>query len=768
MGKLTEDVAQLLAGVRRSGDFHVSGTLETLAPGLQVEGVGPVALPLLKEQAERLVSVARQAPFGRGSETLVDTDVRRTWQIDSGQVSLTGRTWADTLETIVGRVADGLSVDGQVSAELYKLLLYEEGSFFISHRDSEKRDGMFATLIISLPSVCAGGELVVSHNGREARLDLAVSDPSEVAFAAFYADCPHEVLPVVSGYKLSLIYNLWRADASTRQMPPDHSSERNALAARFRDWSEAGNPEDAEVPDKLVYPLEHAYTQANLSFSMLKGQDAARAAVLAAAAKDAECEGHLALLSMEEWGTAEYSGRYYGRGYEATNDDFEEGEVEERSCELVALQSLDGSDPEFDSLPLDDAELAPPDALDDVDLEVEFHEATGNEGATFERSYQCAAVVVWPRKHALRLLNQGGLDVTLPHLVDLAERWEAAGSGRESPLLAEARELVGLVLDSWPRSDWRAARLGDQVSVLLTTLGRLEDGLGIEAFMRDVSAAGAYAKSHNRSIVAALALLPRPNAEAAIESIVSGNVMRIPWACANLLALASMSEPALAPVAAATSLLEALRNGTAEVEGVVFDRMLRREGPGFVVDLLLGLGHADASLAMEATDVVLSRSGTFPMDAILVPAVVTLSETRITKTDAEAAIKRLAEAVADHLSARVALSLAPPADWKRDADFRCRCQHCSELRRFLADPDRETWSFSSRAENRSHVEWTVRQSHADLDMETLRQGRPHTLVCTKNQASFERRVQQREQDLANLARIDAKWDAIRPISATDQ
>lgn len=768
MGKITEDVAQLLAGVRRSGDFHVSGTLEALAPGLQVEGVGPVAPPLLREQAERLVSVARQAPFGRGSETLVDTDVRRTWQIDAGQVSLTGRTWADTLETIVGRVAEGLSVDGQVSAELYKLLLYEEGGFFISHRDSEKRDGMFATLVISFPSVCAGGELVVSHNGREARLDLAVSDPSEVAFAAFYADCPHEVLPVVSGYKLSLIYNLWRPDASSRPMPPDYSSERDALATRLRNWSETGESEEAEVPDKLVYPLEHAYTLASLSLSMLKGQDAARAAVLAAAARDAECEGHLALLSVEEWGTAEYSGRYFGRGYEAPDDDFEEGEVEERSCELVALQSLDGSDPEFDSLPLNDAELAPPDALDDVDIEVEFHEATGNEGASFERSYQCAAVIVWPRKHALRLINQGGLVVTLPHLVDLAERWEADGSEQTSPLLAEARELFGLMLDSWPRSVWEAARLGDQVSVLLSTLGRLEDDLGIEVFMRDVSAAGAYAKSHNKSIVAALALLPRPNAEAAVESIISGNVTRIPGACANLLALASMSELALSPVAAAKGVLAALRDGTAEADCVVFDRTLQREGPGFVVDLLLGLGHADSSLALEATDVVLARSGTFPMDAILVPAVADLSETTTIQTGAEAAIKRLAEAVADHLSARVALPLAPPTDWKRDAEFRCRCQYCSELRRFLADPERETWSFSSRAGNRSHVEWTVQQSHADLDMETLRQGRPYTLVCTKNQASYERRVQQREQDLANLGRIDAKWDSTRPVSVTDE
>ena len=31
-----------------------------------------------------------------------------------------------------------------------------------------------------------------------------------MAFAAFYADCVHEVLPITSGYRLALVYNLRR------------------------------------------------------------------------------------------------------------------------------------------------------------------------------------------------------------------------------------------------------------------------------------------------------------------------------------------------------------------------------------------------------------------------------------------------------------------------------------------------------------------------------------------------------------------------------
>ena len=36
------------------------------------------------------------------------------------------------------------------------------------------------------------------------RLDLHPAEPSEVAFAAFYADCRHEVLPVTAGHRLTL------------------------------------------------------------------------------------------------------------------------------------------------------------------------------------------------------------------------------------------------------------------------------------------------------------------------------------------------------------------------------------------------------------------------------------------------------------------------------------------------------------------------------------------------------------------------------------
>jgi hypothetical protein len=50
-----------------------------------------------------------------------------------------------------------------VQAEFYKLLVYDEGCFFASHRNTEKAPGMFATLVVLLPSTSTGGELLVRH-----------------------------------------------------------------------------------------------------------------------------------------------------------------------------------------------------------------------------------------------------------------------------------------------------------------------------------------------------------------------------------------------------------------------------------------------------------------------------------------------------------------------------------------------------------------------------------------------------------------------------
>jgi predicted 2-oxoglutarate/Fe(II)-dependent dioxygenase YbiX len=316
MSSIAAALLDCLRSVERSGDFCVGGVREIFMPAIDVDGLGRIALPLLPAQVEPLVAIAEPAPYGRGEETVLDRDVRRTWQIDTHKVRIGGRQWEKTLAELVADAARSLGIGEPVAADFYKLLVYDAGSHFVDHRDTEKVPGMFASLVIVLPSAHSGGELVVRHLGREVVLDLHPEEPSEVGFAAFYADCVHQVRPITAGCRLTLVYNLRFLDKRRPPEAPDYREVEARVAELLRGWEGVEGE-----PDKLVLPLEHAYTPAELSFGTLKGADAGAASVLVNAAAEAECDLHLALVSIEESGSAEYTGDYRRRRWGQDEED---------------------------------------------------------------------------------------------------------------------------------------------------------------------------------------------------------------------------------------------------------------------------------------------------------------------------------------------------------------------------------------------------------------------------------------------------------------
>jgi predicted 2-oxoglutarate/Fe(II)-dependent dioxygenase YbiX len=768
MSSIAAELAAILSTVRRPGDFFVSGTTELLVPGLEVDGVGTIALPLLPIQAEQLVAAAERAPYGRGRDTIVDTQVRRTWQIGAERVRISGKHWERSLQTILARVADGLGVAEPIAAELYKLLVYDEGSFFVSHRDTEKAPGMFATLVIVLSSTAAGGELVVRHKGREVRLDLPCDDPSEAAFAAFYADCLHEVLPVASGCRLALVYNLLRKGKGPAPQPPSYDAEQTHVIMLLQAW--AASPvtemhEDAEedeietdncVPEKLIYPLEHAYTPAELSFGALKGVDAAVGGVLAAAAPPAGCELHLALLSIEESGSAEYTGgggRYRGRWSEP---ELEAGEVFDRNATLSDWRRPDNMPSTLGSLPFDDGEVSPPDAFDDMEPdEEEFQEATGNEGASFERTYRRAALVLWPRERFFSVLARGGMAVTVPYLEDIGERWRASGEDRQSPLWHQAHDLTAQIVSVWPtRAGYEGDETPSYAARMLAVLNRLGDADLIAALLAQIASGGSHSKDDNEAVVAALGLFPSEQRAALLECLIVGTAGKSSGACADLFKRAVGRSLAVRElVVPATALVDALPGDPARAPKIEPWQERTRLHPDLVVDLLTAIASFDKALAQRAVDHILMWPKTYGFDSMLVPALRTLMGSAGVK--GSSAVERLRLACVEHLRARAAEPLQPPSDWRRPSAVGCKCERCAELSRFLADPGQKTWVFKAAQIHRQHVEATIRQARCDLDTTTERRGSPHGLVCTKNQKSYERRAKQRTEDLADLKRLGA-------------
>ena len=99
-----EGLVTLLDSLGESSEFAASGTLSPVLPGLEVEGVGTVGMPVSAADAKRLIAQAALAPYGRGEETIVDTDVRRVWQLEPSQFALRNPAWHDHVTAMVDAV----------------------------------------------------------------------------------------------------------------------------------------------------------------------------------------------------------------------------------------------------------------------------------------------------------------------------------------------------------------------------------------------------------------------------------------------------------------------------------------------------------------------------------------------------------------------------------------------------------------------------------------------------------------------------------------
>ncbi|MBO0755168.1 MAG: 2OG-Fe(II) oxygenase [Bradyrhizobiaceae bacterium] len=771
MPDICEDLADLLSTVLRPGDFFASGRLELQTPRLTVDGVGQIALPLLPVQAEQLIAAAERAPYGRGEATIVDTSVRRTWQIAPDRVHVGGKHWQATLDRAVTLAAQGLGVDDSVAATLYKLLIYDKGSFFVSHRDTEKEPGMFATLVLALPSTSSGGELVVRHREREAKLDLANGDPSELTFAAFYADCVHEVLPITDGCRATLVYNLIRKGKGGALMPPDYQAETAQATALLQKWGNSKTGPDDGVPEKVVYPLEHAYSPSELDFANLKGVDAAVGALLTSAAHQAGCDLHLALVSIEESGLAQYNGsyrrRYRGYNDDDDNDEFEVVEVSDRSELLTEWRRADGETLTLGEIPIEEGEVSPPGALEDIEPDEEhFHEATGNEGASFERTYRHAALVLWSRQRRLAVLNQAGLAATLPYLESLAAKWIDEGAQPDAAVWNEAHQLSGHMLDTWPQRGWYTNGDDDgdemgngmgngrsELARFLSILTTLKDTMRIDAVLALLTARRGHDKSENAAILAAVALFPAERAARLIEAIVASHATDALAPCCALLRAAIAGPFAVEPKRLAIAAASLIASLPGEPARAPVDQWGHRRhvnpGAGVVADLVRIAQSFDTDLARRLTGHLFAWPKTYGIDRALLPAVKCLLGGGVQRSDA--AMTDLVAACLTHVESRVAKPLKAPQNWTRASNIRCSCEHCAALRRFLASPETETWTLKAREETRNHVEGEIRTAGADLDVTTLRRSSPYSLVCRKNSASYDRRVEQRRQDLADIA-----------------
>lgn len=153
-------------------------------------------MPLSDAEVHRMIQHSRQTPFGKGEQTIVDTSVRRTWEIDAAKLRFRHPKWPARQNQILEQACNMLGISKgaeYVEAQVYKLLVYEPGATFKLHKDTEKAPRIFGTLVICLPSQHEGGDLILSFNGKTQRLSSSTNSAWSSSFFAWYADVLHEV-----------------------------------------------------------------------------------------------------------------------------------------------------------------------------------------------------------------------------------------------------------------------------------------------------------------------------------------------------------------------------------------------------------------------------------------------------------------------------------------------------------------------------------------------------------------------------------------------
>ncbi|KAF8840622.1 hypothetical protein BDN67DRAFT_990258 [Paxillus ammoniavirescens] len=230
-----------------------------------------------EEELEVLYRACKPATFGRNGEDVLDETYRKAGKMDLTAFS----TLFDPRSLgIHDQIIQGLFTrDRGVQMELYKLNVYGKGDFFKPHQDTPRGEGMVGSLVVVLPTQHEGGQFVLRNGRKEWAIDFtdkfaAATEPS-ICFITFFGDVEHEVLPVTSGYRVTLTYNLYYDTphaTSFHFSSPAHQTLKEALVKLINDKTKLQNG------GYFGFGLQHEYVYSGHKLldsllDQLKGQD---------------------------------------------------------------------------------------------------------------------------------------------------------------------------------------------------------------------------------------------------------------------------------------------------------------------------------------------------------------------------------------------------------------------------------------------------------------------------------------------------------------
>jgi len=758
MNQKEKDILAILGSINSAGSFSSSGTFDFITPGLKVKEFGEIGFPFNKTQAKELIKFAKKAPFGKGSETVLDENIRKSWAIDASQISFNNKKWSKTLNKILDKVQEDLGLENRlVEASLYKLLIYEKGGFFLPHQDSEKEPGMFGTLVIGLPSAHTGGKFHLRFDGKEEIIDFSKAGKDySLPFVGFFADCEHEIKPVTKGYRLSLTYNLVQKKGSTITAPI-FKEQVSDLTEVMGQWHK-----QAETLPAVIL-LDHQYTPSNFSFDRLKLHDTPRVQAIFDAAEKADCFASLGLVTHHQSGEldADYnynSRRSYGRrrGY---YDDYEEedysdaeiGEIYEEDTTLTGIKtkglpSLGTIILRPDEIIMEEDELG----IGQEPLKKQAEGYTGNAGMTMDYWYHYGAVFFWPKKLHADLLIRRPLSVQIDWLNHYMKKFKKSDKAQNKII----KKIIERVNQFNPdKNAYRSHEIDINLDGLILALVELKDKKSFENIYLFLSKN--FTKVKAKNWVKIIDQFGKTNFNILVQQTLEQKKIKDLKHIFDLLILLNKNKHTdiaffldKIPHYLNINKIQLLDSETWHYNFEVSEKDQKIKSLVKLIKISKEK-ETDTDWQDQTHKALTENLLREYSNEVLFPLIKKSKDKQLTL------YKNIKQSLIIDLEKRTAVKPQPTKDFARKAP-RAKGRDAEVwkmLKDFIESSTQEVYDYVANESYRKDVSYALSRVEIDLRTETIRKGRPYTLRIIKTQKAYEKKLAQWKEDVKLLNKI---------------
>lgn len=393
---------------------------------LSFQNIGQLTFPIAEATAKEMLKYGHAAPFGWRDQTVIDKSIRDCWEIEPSFFTLS-KSWDHRLESLLIKIQTKLGLlNGNLKAELYKMLVYEKNQFFHPHQDTEKENNMVATLVVVLPSIHQHGNITIYHHDQKNVYCTDDFSPDKIKCLSFYSDCHHEVAPILSGYRVVLTYNLIFTRKELNLQYPCVAENMSSIEIKIEKWLQNYFAIQNKHTEKFIYLLDHQYTASSISLDLLKGSDFFRVQSLINISNKNNYKIFLALADIHEsWACEEkyfsYDSRKKWHNEECDDVHHELQEILEQSAELQCFKNCSSANEkiEIDNMYVNANEMYFTMATDKFrPFSSEFEGWMGNYGNTLDRWYHRAVIVIWPNESDDRIMFENAPTVLIKKMLD--------------------------------------------------------------------------------------------------------------------------------------------------------------------------------------------------------------------------------------------------------------------------------------------------------------------------------------------------------------